>query len=121
MNRELVGVREYIDIRINQEKELREQFQQESKMALILAQKNIDVRLHAANEFKELINGERGKYITRELADKTNEIIDTRIKSLELISANYAGRLWMFMFLSSGLGAIIAIIINLIIAFYRKP
>ena len=104
---------DYIDMRINHEKELREQQKKESDLALTLAKESIDIRLHAANETKAIIIEDRGKYFTRDLHEKSNEIIDSRLKNLEMVASNMQGRLWMFMFLASAIAGIISVLIRI--------
>ena len=65
----------------------------------------LEHRLDGMNEFRDQLSKERGQYVTRELfgsetqahanADKeTHTDIDRRLRALETVVANYAGRIW---------------------------
>ena len=77
-----------------------------------LARVEINRRLDEMNKLREQINQERGFYVTRDLHDKLEDSLDTRLKLLENTKSNIEGRLWM-------IGGIISAIVVLVDLFLR--
>lgn len=110
---------------VHHERELREQWQslheerhKADAHALEVASHDIDRRLEAMNEIRSQINSERGKYVLREMFDKSldsaRDTSDARFKMLEAFKNNFEGRFWM---LGAAISAVV-VILNLVLYYF---
>jgi hypothetical protein len=96
----------------------------EEQKSLAAAEVNLDRRLDTMNQFREQLTAERGHYVNRELHDKMESTVmskidkidfdmDGRLKILETYAANVQGRIWAMgagiTIIVTGVGAIIQI------------
>jgi hypothetical protein len=77
--REIVTVREHLELQIRQERELREAHE-----------RAIDYRLEQMNELREQINRERGTFVLRETNDSKQDLLTRRQTENEQKLSNIA-------------------------------
>jgi hypothetical protein len=109
MNKKDIDLKEYVDKMVIHEREMREQMIKE-----------IDSRLHSMNELRTQINEERGSFITREIHNKNSELLETRIRTIELFDANLQGKIWMLLLLTGGITTVITLIVNFLLILVKK-
>lgn len=78
-----VGLREYVDRRIDDLKELIEARFSSDALALQVARTEINRRLEGMNELRDQIQSERGYYVTREILDQRIAAIERRLGRVE--------------------------------------
>ncbi len=115
-----IDLKEYFEKSIEHEREIRNQIILDNTKALEIAKSNIELRLNAMNELREQINSERGKYLSRDVYDRINDVTDKRLQALELFSANIQGKIWMFMAVMGAITTCITIVITILGYFFRK-
>jgi len=62
--------------------------------AIDLSHVDLERRLEAMNEFREQLVQERGTYVAEAVYSVKHEELERRLRGLEAISANTAGRFW---------------------------
>lgn len=110
----------YVDKMEAHERELREQMIRENQVALDLALKHIEVRLHNANDMKTLILEDRTRNITRDVYETNHKYVEKRILDLECFMSNIQGRIWMFMALAIGSSAVLTAIVDIFAYLFHK-
>lgn len=78
-----VGLREYVDRRIDDLKELIEARFSSDALALQVARTEINRRLEGMNELRDQIQSERGNYVDRELLDQKLAGVERRLTRVE--------------------------------------
>ena len=104
-----VPIKEYIDLAVSHECELREANEKSSQAALDAAKLVNDARLESMNELRAQIFKERGQYIGREMFDRMINEKETRLRIVEGFKDNINGRMVM-------IGALMAILNFIILA-----
>jgi|SRR5580692_3605105 hypothetical protein len=90
---EVISVKEYIDLKLTQEKELREEWRVMNDKLVDMAKDYVQQKLEKMNEMREQINLERGQYLSRGEFMAEHKALDTKVGTMEKILANYQGRL----------------------------
>lgn len=104
-----ISVREYLELQIKYERELRAEAMRASASEVALAKEAIAYRLEGMNELRQQIAEERGMYVPRAIYDT----LDKRMQLQEQFAANIHGRIWMLVALSTVITSAIAIAVNI--------
>ena len=112
-----VSLRDYIDLRLKNEREhidsilkmITQHFDLNEK-ALKKAEDSVLIRLEHMNDFRAQINKERAEYVVKDKCEIIENNMDKRLKALEQAHAFSAGKMWMIMFIFALIPTIISLV-----------
>jgi hypothetical protein len=87
-----VSLKDYIESRLTQERELRETQVRDRNSALEAAKVEVDRRLEEMNNLRAQISSERQQFLSREVFDRAHGPLEDRVRILENFKANIDGR-----------------------------
>jgi len=107
-----IPLREYVDIKITHEREIRDQWLKMNTELVADAKMYIADKLEKMNEMRDQINSERGQYVLRGEHSSYYKAVDGRIRILESFSSNLQGRIMV-------IGGVLGFIVILIAHFWK--
>lgn len=90
--RDAIPLREYVDLIVKHEKELRQEWTKMNQQMVTEAKEFVNDKLQKMNEVREQILAERGLYVTKLAYDAKHESLETRVRVLENAGSNLQGR-----------------------------